>query len=161
MSQKLMIVLLVVVVVLFIVTVVIGASHGSWNGKPDGVSALQGLQGNRFLAFGDHSSATCASPGQTSFTVSFSCTITLDKRSFFSKSTRVAFIPQQNVSVVTDPKSGPTQTVSVDAGKCFATAVDHSGGTITVTGGPGTQVVLGPIKNSWPLPDCPQKPGEG
>jgi hypothetical protein len=153
--NKWLVIGLVLVVLLFLGAIVLGASHGSGRpDRPDGVSHLQGLQGNRFLAFGDHASAPCAAPGSTFFTFSSTCTITVDKRGFFSKSTRVALIPQQTVTVVTDT-SVPTQTVTVDSGKCFATAIDHSGGTVTMTGGINTQVAVGPT------PDCPQKPGEG
>lgn len=151
--NKWLVIGLAVIVLLFVGFVVMGASHGSWDGKPGAVSGLQGLQGNRFLSFGDHASAPCAASGATAFMFSSTCTITFDKRGFFSKSTRVALIPQQTVTVVTESKSAPTQTVTVDSGKCFATAIDRSGGAITLTGGSNTGVSLGPT------PDCPQKPG--
>jgi hypothetical protein len=133
--NKKLIIALVVIAVLFVVAIIISASHPSGpSDRPSAVSSLKGLQGNRFLVLGDKASTSCASPGQTAFFMNGSCTIVLDKRGFFSKSTRVALDLPGGFVVVTDPNSGATQTVTVSDGGCFGTAIDHSGGSVTLTG---------------------------
>ena len=132
-----MIIVLVVLVVIFVITLGIDGCHGS--GKPDpahpgAVGALKGLQGNRFLAIGDKASTTCQVLGPTVLRVSGSCTVTFEKRAFFSKATRVVFRPSALVQVMIDPKNGPTQEKDQTTGDCVASAVDHAGGTMTLTG---------------------------
>jgi hypothetical protein len=150
MNQKLLIALLVALVVIFVITIGIGGCHASGSGKdpdhPGAVGGLKGLQGKRFLELGDKATATCAPPGAVTFTVNGTCTITVEKRAFFRTSTRIIFrrcidppscqTPSTFsffvVSVV--PKNGPTETDQVAGKRCFATAIDHAGGTMTLTG---------------------------
>ena len=148
MNQKLLIIVLVALVVIFLITLGIGGCHGS--GKPDAehagaVGALKGLQGKHFLKIGDKATASCASPGAVTFTVSGSCTITVEKRAFFRTATRIIFRRCTNSScqafttftffqVLVVPKNGPTQNVQLTGKRCFATAIDHAGGTITLNG---------------------------
>jgi hypothetical protein len=140
--NKKLIIALVVIVVLFIAVIIMSASHG--NKKPDSpgsLSALKFLQGNRFLVLGDKASTPCASSGQTSFLMNGTCVITLESRSLFSKSTRVALNLPGGFVVVTAPKGQPTQTVTVNDGGCFGTAIPHSGGSVTLSGN-GTVTIL-------------------
>lgn len=131
--MKVLIILLVVVGVLFVIAVAMGASHGSQpTDDSSGIGFLKGLQGSRFLRLGDKSSATCAAPGDVVLNVVGSCTITFDKRGLLSTATRVALRPSNGMTVITAPRKGPVQTVSVAAGNCFGTAIDHSGGTLTL-----------------------------
>jgi hypothetical protein len=139
MSQKLLIVLLVVLVVIFVITLGIGGCHSSGSGKdpdhPGAVGALKGLQGKRFLRIGDKASTTCGVlPNQVGLVVNGTCTITFEKRSFFSRSTRVLFVPSATVFVQVKPKSGHDRTDRVDGGKCYGSAIDHGGGTMTLFG---------------------------
>jgi hypothetical protein len=140
--NKKLIIALVVIVVLFIAVVIMSASHG--NKKPDdagSLSALKGLQGNRFLVLGDKASTPCASAGQTAFFMNGNtCVITLEKRGLFSKSTRVVLTLPSNFVVVTAPKGQPTQTINLSDGGCFGTAISHSGGSLSLTGN-GTVVI--------------------
>jgi len=135
-SQKLLIVLLVVVAVLFVVTIALGASHGprSSDDDPDGIGFLDGLQGNHFLRLGDKATTTCQTSDSVTLTVPVSpgCALVVEKRSFFSRPTRVAFIPAGSVIVIPDANGVPAKDTAVDGGKCYASAVDHGGGTITV-----------------------------
>jgi hypothetical protein len=136
-GQKLLIVLLVVVVVLFVVTLALGASHkprSPDDSDPDGIGFLDGLQGNHFLRLGDKATTTCQTSDQVTLNVPVAgCAIVVEKRSFLSRPTRVVFIPAGNVVVTPEANGVPTKDASVDGGKCYGSAVDHGGGTITVT----------------------------
>lgn len=143
-----MIVLLVVVAVVFVVTLALGGSHAPrppGDSSPDGISFLGGLQGNRFLRLGDKASTTCPTSDEVTLTVPVSpgCTITVGKRSFFSKPIRVAFDTPGLVTVTVDSKSVPGREQSVGGDhSCFMSAVDHGGGTITLVGAFATTVTL-------------------
>lgn len=145
MSKKLIIVL-VAIAVLFVVTIAIGASHGSSASPahPGFAGALKGLQGSRFLTIGDAAATTCAIVGSapTVLSVSGSCVISVEKRGLFSSATRVAFDANGQVGVVAETKSVPAQTNTVDGGKCYGSAIDHSGGTITLSAFPATTITL-------------------
>jgi hypothetical protein len=144
-SKKLIIVL-VAIVVLFVVTIAIGASHGSSASPahPGFAGALKGLQGSRFLTIGDAATTTCAIVGSapTVLSVSGSCVISVEKRGLFSSATRVAFDANGQVGVVAETKSVPAQTNTVDGGECYGSAIDHSGGTITLSAFPATTITL-------------------
>lgn len=138
MSQKLLIILLVALVVIFLITLGMGGCHGS--GRTDragAVSALKGLQGNRFLAIGDKASAnppSCGTSGGSTLTVNGACIVTFAKRAFFRRSTRVVFRANAPIHVIVDPKDGPRQDEQLATLECFASAVNHSGGTMTLIG---------------------------
>jgi hypothetical protein len=146
-SQKLLIVLLVVLVVIFVITVGIGGCHASGSGKdPDHagfVGALKGLQGKRWLVIGDKTTTDplgCAPPkagaglpSPMRFTISAPCTVKFQKRAFFRTGTRVAFRTDGPLNVVVTPKNGPQLTKTVGASDCYGTAIDHAGGTMTLT----------------------------
>jgi len=134
-TQKLLIIVLVVLVVIFVITVGIGGCHGGGDTDDAGaVSALKGLQGNRFLEIGDKATTTCTVGqdmlGRQTLTVTGSCDVTFEKRAFFRRSTRVAFDPSAPVHVVIQPKDGPEQDEQPDAGECFGSAVGRAGGTM-------------------------------
>jgi hypothetical protein len=146
-SQKLLIILLVVLVVIFVITVGIGGCHASGSGKdPDHagfVGALKGLQGKRFLKIGDKATvtpSTCAL-GPTTLRVNGVCIVTVEKRAFFRKSTRVALVANTPISVFVNPKNGPQVNKAVN-GKCFGSAVDRAGGTIQISGSNATVTLL-------------------
>lgn len=148
MSQKLLIIVLVVLVVIFVITIGIGGCHASGSGKdPDhagAVGALKGLQGKRFLKIGDKATVTpntCAL-GPTTLRVNGVCIVTVEKRAFFRKSTRVAFVGNAPISVFVNPKNGPQLNKGVNAGKCFGSAVDRAGGTIQISGSNATVTLL-------------------
>jgi hypothetical protein len=139
-NQKLLIIVLVAIVVIFVITIGIGGCHASGSGKdPDHagfVGALKGLQGKRFLKIGDKATVTpntCAQ-GPTTLRVNGVCIVTVEKRAFFRKSTRVALVANAATSVFVNPKNGPQVNKLVNAGKCFGSAVDHAGGTIQISG---------------------------
>jgi hypothetical protein len=139
MSQKLLIIVLVVLVVIFVITIGIGGCHASGSGKdPDhagAVGALKGLQGKRFLKIGDKASTTCGVlSNEVGLVVNGTCTIKFEKRSFFSRSTRVLFVPSATIFVLVKPESGHDRTDRVDGGKCYGSAIDHAGGTMTLVG---------------------------
>ena len=95
-TQKLLIIVLVVLVVIFVITVGIGGCHGGGDTDDAGaVSALKGLQGNRFLEIGDKATTTCTVGqdmlGRQTLTVTGTCDVRFEKRAFFRRSTRVAF----------------------------------------------------------------------
>lgn len=144
-----MIVLLVVVAVLFVVTLAMGGSHkprAPGDSDPDGIGFLSGLQGNRFVRLGDKATTTCVTGDQVTLSVPTTpegCTITVGKRSFFSKPLRIAFDTPGLVSVTVESKSvaGREQSVGGDH-TCFASAVDHGGGTITLKTSFATTVTL-------------------
>lgn len=147
--NKGLIIALVVIVVLFVVTLAVGAGHrGSADpDHPGFAGGLKGLQGSRFLVIGDKASTTCpvVNTAPTMLSVSGSCAITVEKRSFFSTATRVAFDAAGQVSVRVDTKGLPEQTGNLpdDHGKsCFGTAVDHNGGTITLGAFLATTITL-------------------
>jgi hypothetical protein len=147
MSQKLLIVVLVVIVVIFVITIGIGGCHASGSGKdPDHagfVGGLKGLQGKRFLKIGDKATVTpntCAQ-GPTTLRVNGVCIVTVEKRAFFRKSTRVALVANAPISVFVNPKNGPQVNKAVN-GRCFGSAVDHAGGTIQISGTNATVTLL-------------------
>jgi hypothetical protein len=149
-SQKLLIIVLVVLVVIFVITIGIGGCHASGSGKdPDhagAAGALKGLQGKHFIKIGDKATASCAPAGAATLAVNGSCIITVQKRAFFRTATRIIFrrcvdppscqtpstFPFFQVFVV--PKNGPRQTEQIAGKSCFATAIDHAGGTMTLIG---------------------------
>lgn len=136
-SQKVMIVVLVVLALIFLITLGMGGCHSSRRPDPHhpgAVSALRGLQGNRFLQIGDKASTNCGTPNASALTVNGQCVIFFQKRAFFRKSTRVVLQPVGALHVTVNPKDGPAQDDPVDPGECYATAVNHSGGSITLTG---------------------------
>ena len=147
MNQKLLIILLVAIVVIFLITLGISGCHGS--GKPDAdnpgaVGALKGLQGKHFLKIGDKATVTpntCAQ-GPTTLRVNGVCIVSVEKRAFFRKSTRVALVANAPMSVFVNPKNGPQVNKAVNAGRCFGSAVDHAGGTIQISGTNATVTVL-------------------
>ena len=150
MNQKLLIILLVAIVVIFLITLGISGCHGS--GKPDAdnpgaVGALKGLQGKHFLKLGDKATVTpntCAQ-GPTTLRVNGVngvCIVSVEKRAFFRKSTRVALVANAPMSVFVNPKNGPQVNKAVNAGRCFGSAVDHAGGTIQISGTNATVTVL-------------------
>jgi hypothetical protein len=142
-NQKLLIIVLVALVVIFVIAVGIGGCHGSGRtDRPGPVNALKGLQGKRFLVIGDKTKATCAGPGAVTFIVNGVCTITFEKRPFFKTSTRVVFVPNASVRVLVDPKNGPRQDEQVDQFKCFGSAIDHAGGTMTLIANNATITLL-------------------
>lgn len=136
-AQKILIIVLVVLVVIFVITVGIGGCHGGGDSDdPGAVKALKGLQGNRFLEIGDKASVnppTCGLPGAQALTANPTCVVTFEKRAFFRRSTRVVFQSNRPMRVVVNPKDGPLQDETIGASECFATAVNHSGGTVTLT----------------------------
>ncbi len=137
MSQKLLIIVLVVLVVIFLLTLGMSACQGSGEPKPGragAVDSLKGLQGNRFLEIGDGTSTTCVVLNAVTLRVNGSCTITLEKRAFFRRSTRVAFTATAPTRVIVNPNDGPRQDVQLpDDGRfCFGSAIGRSGGTITL-----------------------------
>jgi len=146
-NQKLLIILLVAIVVIFLITLGISGCHGS--GKPDAdnpgaVGALKGLQGKHFLKIGDKATVTpntCAQ-GPTTLRVKDVCIVSVEKRAFFRKSTRVALVANAPMSVFVNPKNGPQVNKAVNAGRCFGSAVDHAGGTIQISGTNATVTVL-------------------
>jgi hypothetical protein len=133
-SQKLLIVVLVVVVLIFLITLGMSGCQGSDKpnpkNAPKSVKALKGLQGKRFLTIGDKATTNCAVLSPAALRVNGSCTIVFQKRKFFNKSTRVAFVPNTSVRVVVQPKNGKTQDNTPGAFECYGTAVDHGGGTM-------------------------------
>jgi hypothetical protein len=144
-SQKLLIIVLVVIVLIFLITLGMSGCQGSDKPKPKSapksVKAFKGLQGNRWLTIGDKATTNCAVLSPTALRVNGSCTIAFQKRRFFNKSTRVAFVPNTSVRVIVDPKNGKRQDNSVGPSlevKCYGTAVDHDGGTITLLGNNAT-----------------------
>jgi len=141
-----MIVLLVVVAIVFVVTLALGGSHGPRQpDDPSGIGFLDGIQGNRFLHLGDKAETTCVTGDQTTLSVPAApnaCAITVGKRSFFSRPTRVVFNTGGSIVVTVDSKNVPGRATSVDGGKCFGSAVDHGGGTITLTAPFATTVTL-------------------
>jgi hypothetical protein len=148
-AQKLMIIALVALAVIFLITLGIGGCHGSGTPNPNRagfVGALKGLQGKRFLEIGDKASAnppSCGVPGANTLTFNGTCVITFDKRAFFRRSTRVVLQPNRPMRVVIAPNDGPRQDVQLpeDGDFCFASAVNHSGGTMTLTSPPGNTTV--------------------
>src|SRR5215203_239798 len=146
MTQKLMIVVLVVLVVFFLLTLGMSACQGSGEPKPGragAVDSLKGLQGNRFLEIGDKASTTCDQLDAVTLRVTGTCAITLQKRAFFRRSTRVAFTVNAPTRVIINPNDGPRQDVqlSEDGKFCFGSAVARSGGTITLASTNATLVL--------------------
>lgn len=147
-AQKILIIVLVVLVVIFVITVGVGGCHGGGDSDdPGAVKALKGLQGNRFLTIGDDASVnptSCGANGAQALTVNPTCIVTFQKRAFFRRSTRVALLANRALRVIINPKDGPRQDESIGAGECFGSAVNHSGGTMTLisTTGLATVVIL-------------------
>jgi len=150
-NQKLLIILLVAIVVIFVITIGIGGCHASGSGKdpdhPGAVGALKGLQGKHFLKLGDKATVTpntCAQGPTTLRVNGFNgvCIVSVEKRAFFRKSTRVALVANVPMSVFVNPKNGPQMNKAVNAGRCFGSAVDHAGGTIQISGTNATVTVL-------------------
>jgi hypothetical protein len=136
-AQKLLIIVLVALVVIFVITVGIGGCHGGGDTDDAGaVRALKGLQGNRFLEIGDKASAPppgCGSPDANTLTVNGMCVVTFEKRAFFRRSTRVVFRANKPMRVIINPNDGPRQDEQLGVLECFASAVNRSGGTMTLT----------------------------
>lgn len=136
--MKVLVVLLVVVAMVFVVTIALGASHGPRSPDdpdPDGIGFLDGLQGNHFLRIGDKASTDCptVSTEPTVLSVPTSgCTLVVEKRSFFSRPTRVALVPAGSVGVTATANGVPPEEKSVNGNDCYGLAVDHSGGSISV-----------------------------
>jgi hypothetical protein len=145
-AQKLLIIVLVILVVIFVITIGIGGCHGSGNSDDAGaVKALKGLQGNRFLVIGDKASAdppNCGVPGAETLTVNGTCVITFEKRAFFRRSTRVVLRANKAMRVMIAPNDGPRQDELLGPLECFGSAINHSGGTMTLTSPPNTTVAL-------------------
>jgi hypothetical protein len=140
MSQKLMIIVLVVLVVIFLITLGMGGCHSSRTPSPSragAVGALKGLQGKRFLVIGDKARAnppSCGTPGGSTLTVNGACIVTFEKRAFFRRSTRAVFRANAPIHVIVNPNDGPGQNENLSTSECFATSVNHSGGTMTLIG---------------------------
>ena len=145
MSQKLLIIVLVVLVVIFVITVGIGGCHGGGDSDDAGaVRALKGLQGNRFLEIGDKATVSpdsCEGPVARTLTVNTTCVVTFEKRAFFRRSTRVVFRANKPMRVIINPSDGPRQDEELGILECFASAVNRSGGTMTLTSLAGTATV--------------------
>lgn len=147
-AQKLLIIVLVVLVVIFLITLGMSACQGSGEPKPGRAGAVdrfKGLQGNRFLEIGDDASTTCGLVNSVTLTVNGTCSITLEKRAFFRRSTRVVFRPCLNpptcqtlgafpllFRVIVNPSEGPTQNDDVGGEGCYGTAIGREGGRITL-----------------------------
>jgi hypothetical protein len=142
--QKLMIIVLVVIVAVFVATIVMSASHPSGDtDRSSVVSVLKGLGGTHLLRIGDKATTTCAAgPGASDLTLSYGCSITLQKRGFLSSPTKVAFDAHGSFYIRTTPKSQPQQTALVKTDDCFGTAIDHGGGTLTFYPVPGATITL-------------------
>lgn len=140
MSQKLLIILLVVLVVIFVITLGMSACKGSGEPKPGragAVDTLKGLQGNRFLEIGDDATTTCNTVNSRRLTVpAAGCSVTLEERAFFRRSTRVAFDASAPLDVILTPKDGPRQEAHLPhEGKfCFGSSVSNDGGTMRLSG---------------------------
>ena len=150
MSQKLLIIVLVVLVVIFVITLGMSACKGSGEpnpGEAGAVDGLKGLQGNRFLEIGDNATTTCNRVNSVTLNVTVAgCAITLEKRAFFRRSTRVVFrrcldppacqslgtFPVFQVFV--NPQEGPTQSDPIAGKTCYGTAIGREGGRITLVG---------------------------
>jgi hypothetical protein len=149
-SQKLLIIVLVVLAVIFVITLGMSACKGSGEPRPGragAVDRLKGLQGNRFLEIGDDASTTCGFVNAVTLTVTGSCAITLEKRAFFRRSTRVVFRRCLNpptcqtigafpalFRVIVNPSEGPTQNDDIGGKGCYGTAIGREGGRITLIG---------------------------
>lgn len=132
-AQRLFVIVLVVVAVLFVISVAAGFSHGSQSPDNAGIlSGLKGLRSSPLRSFDAHDRASCATSPNT-LTVSGTCTITLDKRGFFARPIRLILVSQAAAVIQVRPNSGAARTTSLNAGDCFDTAVNHSGGTITIS----------------------------
>lgn len=152
-AQKILIIVLVVLVVIFVITIGVGGCHGGGDSDdPGAVKALKGLQGKRFLKIGDKATTTCPVLDQNGrvLRVQVACTVTVAKRAFFRKSTRIAFrrcidppacqappppfprpaFPAFQVSI--RPKSGPDQDEDIAGERCFGSAINRAGGTMTL-----------------------------
>jgi hypothetical protein len=128
-----------------VITIGIGGCHGSGNSDDAGaVKALKGLQGNRFLVIGDKASAnptSCGVPGAETLTVNGTCVITFEKRAFFRKSTRVVLQANKPMRVMINPNDGPRQDELLGTFECFGSAINHSGGTMTLTSSNATIIL--------------------
>jgi hypothetical protein len=145
-AQKILIIVLVVLVVIFVITIGVGGCHGGGDSDdPGAVKALKGLQGNRFLTIGDKATVsppTCGAPGAQTLTVNLTCIVTFQKRAFFRRSTRVALFGNRSLRVIIDPKDGPRQDESIGPFECFGSAINRSGGTMTLVSPTGAATVF-------------------
>ena len=48
----------------------------------------------------------------------------------------------RSLRVIINPKDGPRQDESIGAGECFGSAVNHSGGTMTLIASTGLSTVV-------------------
>ena len=145
-AQKILIIVFVVLVVIFVITIGVGGCHGGGDSDdPGAVKSLKGLQGNRFLTIGDDASVSptsCGANGAQALTVNPTCVVIFEKRAFFRRSTRVALLGNRSLRVIINPKDGPRQDESIGAGECFGSAVNHSGGTMTLIASSGFSTVV-------------------
>lgn len=145
-AQKILIIVLVVLVVIFVITIGVGGCHGGGDSDdPGAVKSLKGLQGNRWLTIGDKATVSppsCGAPGAQTLTVNTTCIVTFQKRAFFRRSTRVALLGNRSLRVIVNPKDGPRQDDTVDPFQCFASAVNHSGGTMTLIASTGLSTAV-------------------
>lgn len=139
-----MIIALVALAVIFLITLGMGGCHSSRIPSPDHagfVGSLKGLQGKRFLEIGDKAHTDppgCGTPGVQTLTVNPRCVVIFEKRAFFRRSTRVVFRANAPVHVTVEPNDGPRQDEQLTTLQCFASAVNHSGGRMTLTGSNAT-----------------------
>ena len=145
-AQKILIIVLVVLVVIFVITIGAGGCHGGGDSDdPGAVKSLKGLQGNRFLTIGDDatvSPTSCGANGAQALTVNTTCIVTFEKRAFFRRSTRVGLLGNRTLRVIVNPKDGPRQDETVNPGECFGSAVNHSGGTMSLIASTGLSTVV-------------------
>ena len=149
---KVMIVVLVAIVMLFVIT--LGLNAGRPNGDPDPknppavVDAFEGLSGGSFLEISGDVTSNCDHTA-TQVTVSGQCSIVVPSRGRFSKPLRVVAQPASGpLSVSVVPNEGESYDsrgpIPRDDIKCFESAIDHNGATISMAcgGAGGCQVEL-------------------
>jgi hypothetical protein len=143
-AQKILIIVFVVLVVIFVITIGVGGCHGGGDSDdPGAVKSLKGLQGKRFLTIGDK--ATVSPPscgGPQTLTANPTCIVTFQKRAFFRSSTRVAVHANRALRVIINPKDGPRQDETIGVGECFGSAVNRSGGTMTLIAATGLSTLV-------------------
>jgi hypothetical protein len=143
-AQKILIIVLVVLVVIFVITIGVGGCHGGGDSDdPGAIKSLKGLQGNRFLTIGDKATVSPSScGGPQTLTANPTCVVTFQKRAFFRRSTRVAVHANRALRVIINPKDGPRQDESIGPFECFGSAVNRSGGTMTLIASTGLATVV-------------------